>query len=238
VTRERYEELLERLLDNELPPAEATEFAEGLREQPELARDLRQHLVLWESWSQHVAAERSAEAFAAGWQTRVRAEAGAEEFSQSVLARIRAPGVIARGRLSFWKRWLRPQPVAVALLAVAFCALASWWSLDRVTQARQSRENAAFLAEVGTNQIVTITGEGVCAWCVLREGPPQRPAIRIQQPGARAKTVYLQFRGYSPALHHFFIGGTTVHAKGLLREVSGRLIFRTQSLEVNGREYR
>ena len=43
---QRYQELLGRLLEGELSDAEAEELAAGLKERPEMQRDLRSHLVL------------------------------------------------------------------------------------------------------------------------------------------------------------------------------------------------
>jgi negative regulator of sigma E activity len=51
VNRERYQILLGQLLDGEILSAEAEELIQGLRDQPELQRDLRRHLILWDAWS-------------------------------------------------------------------------------------------------------------------------------------------------------------------------------------------
>jgi hypothetical protein len=55
VNTSRYQELLGCLLEGELSGAEAEELAGGLSASPALRQDLRQHLVLWEVWSQHQA---------------------------------------------------------------------------------------------------------------------------------------------------------------------------------------
>ena len=235
MNRERHQQLLEYLLDEELSPADADELLEGLRERPELQRDLRQHLILWDVWSQHAAAERSADAFVEAWKTRLRAEEGSEQFTQSLLERIGAPIAAFKYRVPFWKRW-RPVQIAFAFFALTFLAVAGWWVPQQISKARTARENADFLAQFGTNQIVTISGEGVCAWCVLNEGPPPRPAIRVKQGGV-TRIVYLKFAGFSFARHHrYFTGGTTVTVKGVLKEEKGRLIFTTRSVEVTGHE--
>jgi hypothetical protein len=237
VNRERYQQLLDQLLEGELPAADADELVRGLRENPAFQNDLRRHLVLWEMWSQKVARERSSEAFIEGWKTRVAAETEAEPFVHSVQERIRTLEARPVLRVSFWRRWLRPLPVALAIFAAAFLTLASWRVHDQIAQRNAARENTRVLSQLGVNQLVTLTGEGVCAWCVLREGPPQRPAIRVKL-GGGIKIVYLVFPRYSQGLHQYFTGGTSVQAKGILQEDHGRLLLRTQSLVVNGAEYR
>jgi hypothetical protein len=236
MTRERYQELLERLLDSELSPAEATELAQGLRAHPALLNDLRQHLTLWEAWAQHVAQERSAESFVAAWKTRVNAEAGAEQFSQSVMEEIRASATEFKSRVAFWKRW-RPVHLAFAILALAFLAVAGWWASQLITQPAlpPPPELPALPAE--TNQPVTIVGQGACVWCVLHQGPPQRPALRVRQGGV-IRIIYLEFPGYRRAMHPFFVKGATVTATGVLKEERNRLVLKTQSIEVRGVQYR
>jgi hypothetical protein len=236
MNRERYQQLLDSLLDGELSPAEADELPAGLRENPELQRDLRRQLILWDVWSQHAAAERSGESFIEAWKTRVHAEAGSEQFSQSVLDRISAPMAVFKYRVPFWKRW-RPVQIAFAVFALTFLAAAGWWAQQQISKTRTVQENTAFLAQLGTNQTVTISGEGVCVWCVLHEGPPQRPALRVKQ-GNVTRVVYLEFKGYSSKLHPYFIGGTTVTATGILKDDHNRLVLQTQSIEANGVEYR
>ena len=236
MNRERYQQLLEHLLDEDLSPADADELLADLRGHPELQRDLRRQLILWDVWSQRTARERSADAFVEAWKTRLRAEAGSEQFSQSVLERISAPIATFKYRVSFWKRW-RPVQIAFAVFALTFLAVAGWWAQEQISRAKISRENAGFLAQIGTNQVVTVSGEGVCIWCVLHETNHPGPAIRIKQDGA-IRIVYLDFPGYSQALHRFFAGGTMVKAKGILRDNQGRLELQTQSIEANGVEYR
>ena len=89
---QRYQELLGRLLEGELSDAEAGELAAGLKEQPELQRELRSHLVLWELWSQQHTPERSADAFLNAWKTRLRVESeDADAFAEAMRLRIGAP---------------------------------------------------------------------------------------------------------------------------------------------------
>jgi hypothetical protein len=235
MTRERYQELLERLLDSELSPADATELVQGLRAHPALLNDLRQHLTLWDAWAQHVAPERSAVSFVAAWKTRVNAEAGAEQFSQSVMEQIRTSATEFKSRLAFWKCW-RPAHVAFAILALAFLAAAGWWVSHLITQPLPPPPELPMLP-AETNQTVTIVGQGACVWCVLHQGPPQRPALRFQQGGV-IRIIYLEFPGYSRAMHPFFVKGATVTATGVLKEGRNRLVLKTQCIEVNGVQYR
>jgi hypothetical protein len=236
MTRERYQELLARLLDDELSPADATELIKGLRMHPELQCDLRQHLALWDAWAQHVVEERSAESFVAAWKTRVNAEAGAEQFSQSVMEQIRTSATEFKSRVAFWKRW-RPAHIAFAILALALLAVAGWWARQLVTQPTLPPPPGLPMLPPETNQVVTIVGQGACVWCVLHQGPPQRPALRVEQNGA-IRIIYLEFPGYRKAMHPFFVKGATVTATGVLREDHGRLVLKTQNIEVNGVQYR
>ena len=231
---ERYQQLRDQLLDGELSTASAEELAAGLRKHPDFQQDLRRHLALWEAWSQRLTEARSTENFVEAWKTRACAEDKAEEFSLSVMERIQAQTGGAMHRISFWKRLLRPLPIAATLLAAA--VMASWRIADRISQARTLRDNAAYLAQTGVDRLVTISGEGACAWCVLREGPPQRPALRMKTDSG-TRIVYLQFKGYTQELHRYFEGGTTVLAKGFLREDHGRLVLKTQSIEIGKVEH-
>lgn len=236
MTRERYEELLGKLLDDELLSAEATELVKGLREYSELLRDLRQHLVLWDVWSQHVAEERSAESFLAAWKTRVRAEMEVEKFSESVMERIRKAGDGFKFNIGFWKRW-RPVQIAFAIFALAFLAVAGWWAQQKFLKSETSQSGEWPEYRPCTNRVVTVTGEGVCMCCVFHQGPPQRPAIRVKHGGA-STLIFLEFPGYTPAMHRYFTGGTTITAKGILKKDGDRLVLTTQSIKINGVQYR
>ncbi|MBI4658869.1 MAG: FecR domain-containing protein [Verrucomicrobia bacterium] len=93
MTDARYQELLARLLDQELSAAEADELAATLRTNPQRAADIRQHLALWDLYSQDHAAERSAHAFELAWRTRLAAEADAADFvAQTTRQFANAPG--------------------------------------------------------------------------------------------------------------------------------------------------
>jgi hypothetical protein len=174
VSDERYEELVNRLLDGELSSAEAGELAETVRARPELQRDLRRHLQLWELWSQEHAVERSAGAFFAAFRTRQRAEGEGESFLTKLKARLpvgredTAPsaGIRAPGR---WRDLLvHPfrHPVALAwaasLTVVATLALL-WLLAPRTAEAR------------------TMHGEAICTKCMLHETHDHLPAIRVRE---------------------------------------------------------
>jgi hypothetical protein len=236
VNRERYQQLVECLLDEELSPADADELLAGLRKYPEFQRDLRQQLMLWDVWSQRTDPQRSVEAFVEAWKTRVRAEAGSEQFSQSVLARVSAPAAALTWRMSFWKRW-RPVQIAFALFALTFLAAAGWWAQQQFWNPKTPPSETFQSSKPAAGKFVTISGEGVCACCVLHETSYPGPAIRLQK-GGKTIIVYLKFKGYSQALHQYFAGGTTVKAKGILNKNGGQLSLETQSIEVNGVEYR
>src|SRR5688572_25411082 len=89
---QRYQELLGRLLEGELSDAEAEELAAGLKDRPEMQRDLRSHLVLWKFWSQQHTPERSSDTFLNAWKTRLRVEReDADAFAAATRSRIDAP---------------------------------------------------------------------------------------------------------------------------------------------------
>ena len=90
MNEDRYQQLLGRLLDDELAVNEAKEFADWLREAPPAGADVRRHLFLWELYAQQHHPERAADAFANACQTRLLAEAGKQPFVEGVQARLRS----------------------------------------------------------------------------------------------------------------------------------------------------
>lgn len=79
-----------------------------MRQSPARARDLRQHLALWELYAQRVAAERNADVFVAAWETRLRAEADSDAFVERVEAHLQStPEGVVRTREGPWQRWRR-----------------------------------------------------------------------------------------------------------------------------------
>lgn len=180
----RYELALSQLLDGEMSAPEAEAFAAYLRERPELVRDLRQHLGLWELWSQQQAPERSAQAFGDSWDTRLAAEGNAEAFCRAVEARVAAPGRAKRSswageRLQdLWRLLWLPRHRWTALVSAAATAVlvvGFFWIGAASTAARP---------------VVTIEGEAICTRCILHETHDCRPAVRVVADGT-AQVYYL-----------------------------------------------
>src|SRR5688572_31527643 len=124
----RYQELLERLLEGELSGAEAEELADGLREWPELRRDLRSHLVLWELWSQQHTPERSSDAFLNAWKTRLRVEReDADAFAEATRSLIDAPDLRTGAIGLFVRSFLGAmrQPKGMAWAASVFIVISA-----------------------------------------------------------------------------------------------------------------
>ena len=206
----RYQELLSRLLDGELTQTEAEELARGLSGSPTLREDLRQHLVLWEVWSQQQTPERSADSFVKAWKTRLHAPSeSAGAFSDAARTRLQASGMI--------ESWIRAclatvrHPVRIAwaasLMLVGLVAL-FWLASPRSTQA-----------------MVTISGDAVCTACVLHESHEHLPVIRVTQGGA-AQNYYLVRNPAVTGLQDYFCGGPTpATAKGTCKTSHGRRLF-------------
>jgi hypothetical protein len=207
---ERYEELLGRLLEGELPEPEAVELAQELSANPGLQLDLQRHLVLWEVWSQYQTPERSAEAFVAAWKTRLRAEnEGADKFYQTVLDHLGNRG----RRLSTWVSALwaalrRPKGIAwAASAAVAGLAVVFWLAVPRSAQA-----------------MIAIEGEAVCPACVLHEGHQHTPAIRVHT-GGKTLIYYLdRTPPLTPGQEYFCTGPHPITVEGKPRTEHGRLL--------------
>jgi len=196
---DRFEELLGRLLDNELSLAEGDELAAALRAEPARLRELRQHLGLWELWTQQQAPERSAEAFLAACRTRLRAECEGEGFLTRLKERI------------YWDSTKSKMPTRLAwatsiVLVISATAIALW----------------QFAAYPSTETMIALQGEAVCPACVLHEGHEHVPAVRVRKNGA-TRVYYLD---PSPALasqQSYFCGGPTpVKIEGKTHRVGGR----------------
>jgi len=196
---DRFEELLGRLLDNELSLAEGDELAAALRAEPARFRELRQHLGLWELWTQQQAPERSAEAFLAACRTRLRAEREGENFLTRLKERISRDSTKSK----------RPTHLAWAAsiaLVIAATAIVLW----------------QFAAHPSTEIMIALQGEAVCPACVLHEGHEHVPALRVRKDGA-TRVYYLD---PSPALasqQGYFCGGPTpVKIEGKIHRVGDR----------------
>jgi anti-sigma factor RsiW len=196
---DRFEELLGRLLDDELSLAEGSELAAALRAEPARLRELRQHLGLWELWAQQQAPERSAEAFLAACRTRLRAEREGENFLTRLKERIARDST--KSKVPTRMAWA----ASIALL-ISATAILLW----------------QFSAHPTTETMIALQGEAVCPACVLHEGHEHVPAVRVRKSGA-TRVYYLD---PSPALARqqgYFCGGPTpVAIEGKTHRVGNR----------------
>lgn len=227
---EHYQELLSRLLEGELSEAEAEDLARDLRARPELLRDLRRHLVLWEAWAQLQAPERSAEAFMAAWRTRLRAES--DQFVERLKKRVstqrfkqapQAKVLLAR------RRW-RPARLGIGAMLALLAGVALWlvWPSFRAPRRLPARVEAT----LPRNQLVTVAGDGICTRCVLHQSDDHQPALRIVEGGA-AKTIYVELNNVAKKLQgRFCAGPTRMVARGILQDREGRVILAVKSLEL------
>jgi len=208
----RYDELVAALHEDGLAAAEADELAALVRAQPELRRDLRRQLVLWELWSHQQAPERGAASFLAACRTRLRAESEGE--SESFLAALHQRQTRETRRTPPGRRWLRG-PLAFAWaapLAAALVALVIWIAMPRTAQA------------------TTLTGEAICTACMLHESHEHRPVLRIQD-GGTTRLCYLESdHPLHREIGNFCAAPVPIHATGGLRTENGRLILAVQAL--------
>jgi hypothetical protein len=217
----RYQELLGRLLEGELTGAEASELSAGLLADPDLRRDLRWHLELWEVWSQHQAPERSAEAFVNSWKTRLRAESeDPDAFAKAVRNRFdaRRPPRASMQRLvqTFQTAIRRPAGLAWAVSASVLALAATIW----------------FASPWPAHAIITLEGEAVCTACVLHESQEHAPAIRVLT-GTATNLYYLDRSPELTALRDYFCGGpNAATAEGTKRTQKGRLLFRATTVAI------
>jgi hypothetical protein len=219
MNRERYDELTARVLDDELPSPEAEELAAVLRSQPELQRDFRRQLVLWEVWSQAVAPERSTEAFVAAWQTRLAAEAGTGTFADHVHARLeRQSSLLVRASAvltSAWSVLRRPAGLAFTAAVAAVVTFVIWLALPHSAQA-----------------MITIRGEAVCPACVLHEGHQHVPAVRVRE-GGKTLIYYLERSPSLTGLQGSFCSGPTpVTVEGKPHTAGGRVLLNVSHIEL------
>jgi len=215
----RFEELLERLLDGELTPVEGDELAAVLRTDPARRRELRQHLVLWELWSQQQAPERSAAAFLAGWRTRLRAERQGESFLAGLKTRISrdSAGESPLRRLgAWWAALQRPAGLAwAASVALVTCATFFW-----------------LLAPHRAQATTIVHGEAVCTACVLHEGHTHTPAIRVQTDGA-THIYYLESSPRLTELQGYFCSGPNpITVEGKPHPAGGRMMLDVSHIEL------
>jgi hypothetical protein len=216
VSNARYDELVGRLLDGELAAAEAEELVALVRSRPELRRDLRRHLQLWELWSQQHAPERTAEAFVAAFRTRLRAESEGETFLTRLkshlplrvddASRSHAPAP-PRRLIDLLIHPLR-HPAALALaasLTIVVSLAVLWLMAPRTAEAK------------------TIHGEAICTKCMLHETHEHLPAIRVRE-GDTTRVYRLQCQppaagrigNYCAAPIPVVVTGTAASRDGLL----------------------
>ena len=216
----RYQELLGRLLEGELSGTEAEELAAGLRERPELRRDLRSHLVLWELWSQQHMPERSSGAFLNAWKTRLRVEReGADAFPEAMRARIGVP--LRTGTIGFFVRFFigairRPKGMAwAASVLIAISAAVLWFAQARSAQA-----------------VMVLKGEAVCTACVLHESQEHAPALRVIAGGS----TNIYYLNRSPALAtlqgYFCNGPTAATVEGKAKTKEGKRLFQATAVTI------
>jgi hypothetical protein len=217
----RYQELLGRLLEGELSGAEAEELAAGFRARPELRRDLRSHLVLWELWSQQHTPERSSDAFLSAWKIRRRVEGeDADAFAKAMRTRICTPH-LRTGAIEFFVRFFleaicRPKGMAWAASVLIVISAAVLW-----------------LAGARSAQAVTVLkGEAVCTACVLHESQEHAPALRVIA-GLNTNIYYLDRSPAVAALQGYFCGGpTAATAEGKARTEQGRRLFQAARVTI------
>ena len=247
----RYEQLTARLMDGELTETEGAELAAALRADPALARDLHRQLVLWETWSQHSAQERSASAFVAAWQTRLRAEVDAASFGTHLMRRITGTDPIAASPVDLlsglWHRLWKP---ALGMSAAASVGLLAWWlwrpappaqSSPQVAKAAPANQPAvpaakravpAPIAPVADRpQVVSLTGECVCPKCVLHQGQKHELAFRFTQDGVTKVALLKDNPGLAKLQMRFCGGPALAVASGTLTERAGQLVIASAQVE-------
>jgi len=210
-----YDALVAALHEGDLTAAQADELAALVRTRPELRRDLRRQLALWELWAQEQAPERTAESFLAACRTRLRAES--DDGSARFLEALHRRQADAARTGPTGRRWLRG-PLAFAWaapLAAALVALIVWLGLPRAVQA------------------TTLHGEAVCAACTLHEphaAHEHQPVLRIRE-GGTERLCYLESeRPLYPEIGDYCERPVPIDATGGLRTEKGRLILAVQAL--------
>ena len=175
MTRARYEELLGRALDSELSEAESAELRDAVESDAELLRDLREHLVLWDLWSQDQTTGRDGAAFLRSFQTRLGAEADTDSFAALTVQRITADER-SRAR-TFW-------PLA---LAASLVVAVAWWATETRRQPPLAVQSEIAAPPLPTKpaapskeaQLIQVRGELVCAKCALHGAEVHIAAIRV-----------------------------------------------------------
>ena len=169
----RYEELLSLFLDGEPSEEELTELVGLLKDQPKLAEDFTQELLIWEAWSQEHAPERSADAFLSSFHTRLRAEDDAPDFQLAVTRQIKK-----RKNPFIWQPLLAIAAVLVILLSVSVFFNPADLNTGLIST-----------AEAGHIQI---QGECVCLHCTLKMANRCKKAVRYVDENGEAHLLRLK----------------------------------------------
>jgi hypothetical protein len=213
----RYEELVSLFMDGEPTPAELDELSALLSQDPDLARDFRNQLILWESFAQQVTPERSSLAFEEAMKVRLRVEQDGAAFSESTTKRI----------LAFRRARFRGLILAAAALVVIALGLFHF-SRDRTVDLNRK-------TGIPVPKEVVVVGEAVCTHCTLhREGRHQK-AVRYADGRGETQLLFLERRPELRTHTGRFCGGPTrVEIHGETREVEGVPLLAVSSLHYSG----
>ncbi len=209
----RYEELVSLYLDGEPTQAELDELFALMQENPDLAIDMRQRLILWEALSQEIAPERSAEAFSAAFETRQKAEKDAGQFSLSAIEKLKPKRL--------------PMVLAPLLAIAAVVALMCIFYLIRPRV-----EGPNFVVLDARAHFVAIQGECVCTNCTLHQEGRHSKAIRYADAKGEFQLIMVK---QDPELRshtkHFCGGPTPVLVQGNLEEEEGQKLLAVAMLD-------
>ena len=97
--KERFEELLGLLLDEEISNEQLGELAKLIAEDADCLKELRRQLVTADQLSQYENEQRSAEAFIEGLKTRLGASEDSEKFVEQVMETVEGAGVSAKDKI-------------------------------------------------------------------------------------------------------------------------------------------
>lgn len=211
----RYEELVSLLMDGEPTEDELHELEQLLKQDPELADDLRQQLVIWERWSHEVAPERSVDSFVAAFHTRLKAEQDGNRFSESAIKRIKR----------------RPFSITLAPLLAIAAAIVLMCTLYLLKIDEDESPNYVVIDELA--QLVSIKGECVCTSCTLGIEGGHRKAIRFADAKGGEQLIMVQ---RNPELRqhtkHFCGGPTPVLVEGNLVDQEGQDLLAVASIDI------
>ncbi|QBG48002.1 hypothetical protein EGM51_11555 [Verrucomicrobia bacterium S94] len=211
---ERYQELLSLYLDGDPAENELNELAEMLKSDRDLAENFRQELLIWETWSQEHAPERSAQAFLAGLHTRLRAEADSSDFEQAVTKQL--------------KERKNPRPwqllLAIAALLLVLLSFGYFMNPSDIDTGLISGTEAAH---------VHIKGECVCMHCTLKREGRCRQAVRFMDENGKEQILPLRrdphLRKYSK---HFCKLASQVDIEGNIIQENGERILVATAIRI------